>query len=116
MGGSDDFVSILSENGLYNVIQLEYVGGNSWLVEVRNQQTAGKIYIEGGAIVHVSAGKLVGEKGFHQSLSLTDGECWCGAIPVAPARTVQRQSELLLAEITRGGMKKIIQPTTTGPS
>jgi CheY-like chemotaxis protein len=98
---SDDFVSTLSENGLYNVIQLECVGGNSSLLEVRNQQTAGEIYIEGGAIVHVSAGKLVGEKAFHQLLSLTDGEFRVVPFRAPPARTVQRQWELLLAEATR---------------
>ena len=98
---SDDFVSTLSENGLYNIIQLECVGGNSSLLEVRNQQTAGEIYIEGGAIVHVSAGKLVGEKAFHQLLSLTDGEFRVVPFRAPPARTVQRQWDLLLAEITR---------------
>ena len=94
---SDDFVSTLSENGLYNVIQLECVGGNSSLLEVRNRQTAGEIYIEGGAIVHASAGKLVGEKAFHQLLSLTDGEFRLVPFRAPPARTVQRQWELLIA-------------------
>jgi CheY-like chemotaxis protein len=99
---SDDFVSTLSENGLYNVIQLECVGGNSSVLEVRNQQTAGEIYIEGGAIVHASAGKLVGEKAFHQLLSLTDGEFRLIPFRAPPARTVQRQWESLLAEAARG--------------
>ena len=98
---SDDFVSTLSENGLYNVIQLECLGGNSSLLEVRNQQTAGEIYIEGGAIVHASAGKLVGEKAFHQLLSLTDGEFRLVPFRAPPARTVQRQWESLLAEAAR---------------
>ena len=98
---SDDFVSTLSENGLYNVIQLECVGGNSSVLEVRNQQTAGEIYIEGGAIVHASAGKLVGEKAFHQLLSLTDGEFRLIPFRAPPARTVQRQWESLLAEAAR---------------
>jgi CheY-like chemotaxis protein len=99
---SDDFVSTLSENGLYNVIQLECVGGNSSLLEVRNQQTAGEIYIERGAIVHASAGKLIGEKAFHQLLSLTDGEFRLVPFRAPPARTVQCQWEALLAEAARG--------------
>jgi CheY-like chemotaxis protein len=98
---SDDFVSTLSENGLYNIIQLECVGGNSSLLEVRNQQTAGEIYIEGGAIVHASAGKLIGEKAFHQLLSLTDGEFRLVPFRAPPARTVQCQWEALLAEAGR---------------
>jgi len=98
---SDDFVSTLSENGLYNVIQLECVGGNSSLLEVRNQQTAGEIYIENGAIVHAAAGKLVGEKAFHQLLSLTDGEFRLVPFRAPPLRTVQRQWESLLTEAAR---------------
>ncbi len=98
---SDDFVSTLSETGLYNVIQLECLGGNSSVLEVRNQQTAGEIYIEGGAIVHASAGKLVGEKAFHQLLSLTDGEFRLIPFRAPPERTVQRQWESLLAEAAR---------------
>ncbi|MGO9587992.1 MAG: response regulator [Limisphaerales bacterium] len=98
---SNDFVSTLSETGLYNVIQLECLGGNSSVLEVRNQQTAGEIYIEGGAIVHAAAGKLVGEKAFHQLLSLTDGEFRVIPFQAPPARTVQRQWEALLAETAR---------------
>jgi CheY-like chemotaxis protein len=97
----DDFVSTLSETGLYNVIQLECLGSNSSVLEVRNQQTAGEIYIEGGAIVHASAGRLVGEKAFQQLLSLTDGEFRLIPFRAPPARTVQRQWETLLAESTR---------------
>jgi hypothetical protein len=86
---------------LYNVIQLECVGGNSSLLEVRNQQTAGEIYIENGAIVHAAAGKLVGEKAFHQLLSLTDGEFRLVPFRAPPLRTVQRQWESLLTEAAR---------------
>jgi CheY-like chemotaxis protein len=97
----DDFVSTLSETGLYNVIQLECLGGNSSVVEVRDQQTAGEVYIEGGAIVHASAGKLVGEKAFYLLLSLTDGEFRVIPFRAPPERTVQRQWEPLLAEAVR---------------
>jgi CheY-like chemotaxis protein len=97
----DDFVSTLSETGLYNVIQLECLGDNSSVLEIRNQQTSGEIYIEGGAIVHASAGMLVGEKAFHQLLSLTDGEFRLIPFRAPPEHTVQRQWESLLAEAAR---------------
>jgi CheY-like chemotaxis protein len=98
---STDFVSTLSDNGLYNVIQLECLGGNSSVIEVRNPQTAGEIYIEAGAIVHVAAGKLVGEKAFYQLLSLTDGEFRVIAFRAPPARTVKRSWDALLADLSR---------------
>jgi CheY-like chemotaxis protein len=97
----DDFVSTLNETELYNVIQLECLGGNSSVLEVRNQQTSGEIYIERGAIVHASAGKLVGEKAFHQLLSLTDGEFRLVPFQAPSERTVQRQWESLLEEVAR---------------
>jgi len=97
----NDFISSLSETGLFDVIQLECLGGNSLVLEIRNHQVAGEIYIEGGAIVHASTGKLVGEKAFYQLLSLTDGEFRLIPFRAPPKRTVQRQWESLLAEATR---------------
>jgi len=96
-----NFISTSSETGLCNAIQLECLGSNSSVLEVRNQQTAGEIYIEGGVIVHASAGKLVGERAFHQLLSLTDGEFRLIPFRAPPERTVQRQWESLLAEAAR---------------
>ena len=98
---SNDFISALGETGLFDVIQLECLGGNSLVLEVRNHQIAGEIYIEDGAIVHASTGKLVGERAFHQLLSLTDGEFRLLPFRAPPERTVQRQWETLLAEATR---------------
>jgi CheY-like chemotaxis protein len=97
----NDFISTLSETSLFDVIQLECLGGNSLVLEIRNHQIAGEIYIEGGAIVHASTGILDGEKAFHQLLSLTDGEFRLIPFRAPPKRTVQRQWESLLAEATR---------------
>jgi len=97
----DDYSSTLSEAGLYNVIQLECVAGNSSVLEVRNQQTAGEIYIEGGTIIHAAAGKLVGEKAFHLLLSLTDGEFRLIPFQAPPERTVQSPWESLLTQAVR---------------
>ncbi len=98
---SNDFISTLSETGLFDVIQLECLGGNSLVLEIRNHQVAGEIYIESGAIIHASTEKLAGEKAFHQLLSLTDGEFRLIPFRAPPKRTVQRQWESLLAEGAR---------------
>jgi len=97
----NDFISSLSETGLLDVIELECLGGNSLVLEIRNHQVAGEIYIEGGAIVHASTGKLVGERAFQQLLSLTDGEFRLIPFRAPPKRTVQREWASLLAEATR---------------
>jgi CheY-like chemotaxis protein len=96
-----DFISSSSETGLANVVQQECRNGNSVVLEVRNPQTAGEIYLESGIIVHASAGKLVGEKAFYQLLSLTDGEFRLIPFRAPPERTIQRPCESLLTEAAR---------------
>jgi len=98
---SNDFISGLSETGLFDVIQLECLGGNSLVLEIRNHQIAGEIYIENGAIIHATTGILAGEKALYQLLSLTDGEFRLIPFRAPPKRTVQRPWESLLAEATR---------------
>jgi len=97
----DDFVSAMSETELYNVIQLECLDGNSSVLEIRNPQTDGEIYIESGAIIHASAGKLAGKKAFHQLLSLNDGEFRLIPFRAPSQHTIQLPWETLLAEAAR---------------
>ena len=98
---SNDFISALGETGLFDVIQLECRGGNSLVVEVRNHQAAGEIYIENGAIVHASAGKLLGEKALRQLLFLMDGEFRLIPFRAPPLRSIDREWESLLAAVVR---------------
>jgi CheY-like chemotaxis protein len=97
----DDFASELNDASLYNIIQLECLAGSSSIVEVRNQQTAGEIYIEGGAIVHAAAGKLSGEKALHQLMSITDGEFRLIPFRAPPEQTIQVPWESLLMPAVR---------------
>ena len=61
----DGFSGALGEIGLPSIVQMECLEGNSLILEVRNPQTDGKIFIEAGAIIHAAAGRLVGGKAFH---------------------------------------------------
>jgi len=97
----DDFASSLNDASLYNIIQLECIAGNSSVLEIRNSQTAGEIYIEGGAIIHAAAGKLAGEKAFYQLLSLADGEFRLIPFREPPERSVQVPWESLLTKTVR---------------
>ena len=75
--------------------------GHSLIVEVRNSQTDGEIYIKAGAIIHASTRRLVGEKAFHQLMALTNGEFCLKPFQEPPGHTLQGQWESLLAEAAR---------------
>jgi CheY-like chemotaxis protein/pSer/pThr/pTyr-binding forkhead associated (FHA) protein len=95
------FSGMLRQVGLQDVIQIECLRRNSSILEVRNQRMQGQIYIEAGAIVHATAGTLVGEKAFCRLLSLTGGEFHLQPFKQPPERTVHGQWEFLLMEAAR---------------
>jgi CheY-like chemotaxis protein len=97
----EGFSGALGEIGLSSIIQMECLEGKSSVVEVRNSQTDGEIYIEAGAIVHAMTGRLGGEKAFHQLLSLTSGEFSLKPFRLPPDRTLQGPWEDLLAKADR---------------
>jgi CheY-like chemotaxis protein len=97
----DGFSGTLGEVGLPNIIQMECMENHSLIVEVRNSQTDGEIYIKAGAIIHASTRRLVGEKAFHQLLSLTSGEFCLKPFREPTEHTLQGQWESQLAEAAR---------------
>jgi CheY-like chemotaxis protein len=98
---SRGFSGMLRQVGLSDVIQMECIGRNSSILEVRNQRVHGQIYIETGAIVHATAGALTGEKAFYRLLSLTGGEFRLQPFNQPPERTVHGQWEFLVLEAAR---------------
>ena len=97
----DGFSGTLGEVGLPNIIQMECMESHSLIVEVRNSQTDGEIYIKAGAIIHASTRRLVGEKAFHQLMALTSGEFCLKPFREPPEHTLQGQWESQLAEAAR---------------
>ncbi len=95
------FSGMLRQVGLSDVIQMESIGRNSSILEVRNQRMHGQIYIEAGVIIHAVAGALTGEKAFYRLLSLTGGEFRLQPFKKPPERTVHGQWEFLVMEAAR---------------
>ena len=95
------FSGMLRQVGLQDVIQIECLGRNSSILEVRNQRMQGQIYIEAGVIVHAAVGTLIGEKALYRLLSLTGGEFHLQTFKPPPVRTVHGQWEFLLMEAAR---------------
>ncbi len=115
----EGFCGTLRQVGLQEVIQMECTGRRSLILEVRNQRIHGQIYIEVGAIIHATAGELVGDKAFNRLLSLTGGEFQLKPFKSPPERTVQECWEMLLMEAARScdeGTAGIAKEPTEGPA
>jgi CheY-like chemotaxis protein len=97
----EGFSGVLRQVGLQDVIQMLCLGRNSMVLDVRNQQLQGQIFVETGSIIHASAGNLTGEKAFYKLLSLNGGEFQLQSFKQPPARTVNGQWEFLLMEAAR---------------
>jgi CheY-like chemotaxis protein len=97
----EGFSGVLQQVGLQDVIQMVCLGRNSLILDVRNQQARGQIFIESGSIIHASAGNLTGEKAFYKLLSLNGGEFQLQSFKQPPSHTVNGQWEFLLMEAAR---------------
>jgi CheY-like chemotaxis protein len=97
----EGFSGALRQVGLTDVIQMECLGSHSLLLEVRNRQTSGQIFIEGGKIIHATMGQLTGETAFQQLLALPGGEFQFLPFRPPPECTVRGSWEVLLMEAAR---------------
>jgi CheY-like chemotaxis protein len=97
----EGFSGALRQVGLQEVIQMECIGRHSSILEIRNRQLRGQIYIEAGAVTHAAVGTLVGEQAFFRLLSLRGGEFQVRPFKAPPQRTVQDRWEFLLMEAAR---------------
>ena len=52
----EGFSGALRQVGLQEVIQMECIARHSSILEIRNEQMRGEIYIEAGAITHAAVG------------------------------------------------------------
>ena len=97
----EGFSGTLRHVGLMDVIQIECLGRKSCILEVRNEQTHGEIFIESGMIVHATTGAVFGEKAFQRLLSLNDGQFHLRQFEQPAERTLQGAWECLLMEAAR---------------
>ncbi|MEI6196664.1 MAG: response regulator [Verrucomicrobiota bacterium] len=97
----EGFSGTLRQVHLQEVIQMECIGRHSSILEVRNQQMLGQIYIEAGAVTHAAVGTLTGERAFNRLLSLAGGEFQLKPFRAPPQRTIQANWESLVMEAAR---------------
>ena len=97
----DGFSGALRQVGMQDVIQMECIGRRSSILEIRNRELRGQIYIEAGVITHAAVGTLVGQQAFFRLLSLSGGEFNVKPFKAPPQRTIQDRWEFLLMEAAR---------------
>jgi len=97
----EGFSGALRHVGLQEVIQMECNGRRSSILEIRNAELRGQIYIESGAITHAAVGPLAGEQAFRRLLSLRGGEFQVKPFKAPPQRTIEARWEFLLMDAAR---------------
>ena len=97
----EGFTGALRQVGLQEVIQVECNGRHSSILEIRNPEMRGQIYIEAGAVTHAAVGELTGELAFQRLLSLRGGEFELKPFKAPPQRTINIRWEFLLMDAAR---------------
>jgi CheY-like chemotaxis protein len=97
----EGFSGALRAVGLPEVIQMECLSRHSTILELRNTEMRGQIYIEAGAVTHAAVGPLTGEQAFYRLLALKGGEFQLRPFVPPPQRTVHNGWEHLLMDAAR---------------
>ena len=95
------FSGALQHINLPDVIQLECLNRNSLILEVRNAQAHGQIFIEAGEITHAVMGATTGEPAFRKVLLLSGGEFQVKPFKAPVQRTIEGRWEFLLMDAAR---------------
>ena len=95
------FQGMLRRVGLQDVIQMECLGRNSSVLEVRYEQIHGRIFIEDGSIIHAYGDGLSGEPALQRLLALPGGSFELMPFAAPPKRSIEGQWESLLMEAAR---------------
>lgn len=111
----EGFTGALRHVGLQEVIQMECNGRHSSILEIRNPEARGEIYIEAGVITHAAVGPLAGERAFHRLLSLRGGEFQVRPFKAPPQRTIESRWEFLLMDAARASDEDTVLLKKTPP-
>jgi CheY-like chemotaxis protein len=97
----EGFQGVLRKVGLQDVIQMECLACNSSILEIYNENTLGRIFIEDGKLVHATAGELTGESALQKLLCLPGGSFELAPFEHPSEKTLSGPWEMLLMEAAR---------------
>jgi CheY-like chemotaxis protein len=97
----EGFTGALRQVNLQEIVQVECNGRHSSILEIRNPELRGQIYIEAGAVTHAAVGELTGEPAFYRLLALRGGDFQVKPFRAPPQRTINTRWEFLLMDAAR---------------
>ena len=97
----EGFTGAVRNVGLQEVVQMECNGRHSSILEIRNPELRGQIFIEAGVITHAAVGELTGEQAFYKLMSMRGGQFHVLAFRAPPQRTIEGRWEFLLMDAAR---------------
>jgi CheY-like chemotaxis protein len=95
------FKGMLREVGLADLVQMECLGRKSSILEVNAGNSAGRIYISEGTIIHAECGSVIGEPALGRLLALKGGEFHFSLFAQPARQTIDGHWEALLMEAAR---------------
>jgi CheY-like chemotaxis protein len=111
----EGFTGALRHVNLQEVVQVECNGRHSSVLEIRNPEMRGQVYIEAGAVTHAAVGELTGEAAFTRLLSLRGGEFQVKPFRPPPQRTIHTRWEFLLMDAARATDEETVMVRKPGP-
>lgn len=106
----EGFSGTLRQVGLADVVQIQCLGRNSCVLDVRTAQADGQIYIHEGAITHAQTGELTGVPALNRLLGLSAGEFHVKPYQSPVEITISGSWEMLVMEAARLRDEERIQP------
>jgi CheY-like chemotaxis protein len=111
----EGFTGAVRNVGLQEVVQMECNGRHSSILEIRNPELRGQIYIEAGAITHAAVGELTGGQAFYKLMSLRGGQFSVLPFKAPPQRTIEGRWEFLLMDAARVTDEETVLVKKTAP-
>lgn len=113
---SEGFSGALRQVSLPEVIQMECNCRHSAILEIRNPEITGQIYLRDGNIIHAMVGDLTGEPAFYRLLALRGGEFDVKPFVPPSRQTIESRWEHLLMEAARASDEETAQISRAQPA
>jgi CheY-like chemotaxis protein len=98
----EGFTGALRHVSLQEVVQVECMGHRSSIMEIRNPEMNGRIYLKDGDVLHAVTGEMSGLPAFQRLMSLSGGEFQLKPFHPPKQRTINMPWEYLLMQSAPG--------------
>ena len=97
----EGFRGVMRSVGIQDIIQMECLGRNSCILELRTDNARGRIFIRDGELIHATMGNVEGVDAFNRLMALAGGEFKHFPFEEPGTQTLEGSWEFLLMEASR---------------